>query len=31
MVLDEVLNEESFNKDNMVNMFVEGFLYALSM
>ena len=32
MILDEVLNEKrSFDKDNMVDMFVEGFLYALSM
>ena len=31
MILDEVLNEEAFNKDDMVDIFVEGFLYALEM
>lgn len=31
MILDEVLNEEAFNQDDMVDIFVEGFLYALEM
>ena len=31
MILDEVLESKSFNKDAMVDIFVEGFLYALEM
>ena len=31
MILDEVLESRSFNKDAMVDIFVEGFLYALEM
>ena len=33
MILDEVLQEEEiiYNEDSMVDMFVEGFLYALEM
>ena len=32
MILDEVLQEESsYTEDSMVDMFVEGFLYALEM
>ena len=31
MILDEVLYEESFNQDDMVDIFTEGFLFALEM
>jgi hypothetical protein len=32
MILDEVLNKNAiFNQDDMIDIFVEGFLYALSM
>ena len=33
MILDKVLNEQSntFDQEDMVDMFVEGFLYALEM
>ena len=31
MILDEVLHESTYDKDAMVDIFVEGFLYALEM
>jgi len=31
MILDEVLQESTYDTDSMVDMFVEGFLYALEM
>ena len=32
MILDEVLNKNAiFNQDDMIDIFVEGFLYALEM
>ena len=31
MILDEVLESRSFDTDSMVDMFVEGFLFALEM
>ena len=31
MILDEVLESRSFDMDDMVDIFTEGFLYALEM